>query len=83
MDGQLSIFDLPSMGGDSKIVRSHKLTAPLCYDCEFAIRRGAFRLCQKGGGGYRKIGKFSDCNLYHKGGDSSEKQKKSAWLIGR
>lgn len=37
---------------------------PLCYSCQNAMRRGRFRLCQKGNLGYRKIGEYIDCGDY-------------------
>lgn len=53
---QLSIFDIPSV-----FPTESQPDHPLCYDCQYAIRRGDFRLCQKGHKGYRRIGKFFDC----------------------
>lgn len=37
---------------------------PLCYSCEHGIRRGAFRLCRKGGKGYKRLGQYCECKLY-------------------
>lgn len=81
---QLSIFDvMPSAAegcGDSKTCASRKKPdRPLCYDCQYAIRRGDFRLCQKGHRGYRKIGKFFDCIDHETGRDSPEGGKKISW----
>lgn len=67
MKGQMNIFDLiakPSEGIPG-IDMSKYLNAPepLCYDCQFAIRRGPFRLCQKGRKGYRKTGQEVRCKI--------------------
>lgn len=62
MKGQLSLFDV----GDPDIQMDDYLNAPepLCYGCEYAVKRGAFRLCQKGGVGYKHLNSAVYCDKY-------------------
>ena len=67
---QLSIFDIPSV-----FPTASQPDHPLCYDCQYAVKRGEFRLCRKGWKGYRKIGKFFDCPDHETVGDCAEDGK--------
>lgn len=40
------------------------LPEPPCYTCEYAIKRGSFRLCRQGEEGYRRIGEWTNCRKY-------------------
>lgn len=67
---QLSIFDL--IPSESAQIAPDR---PLCYDCQYAVKRGDFRLCRKGWKGYRHIGKFFDCPDHETVGDCAEDGK--------
>ena len=78
---QLSIFDVMPFAAegrvDSKTCASRKKPDhPLCYDCQYAIRRGGFRLCRLGHRGYRTIGKFFGCEDYDQVCEDSGKDSK-------
>ena len=68
---QLSIFDV--------LPTASQPDHPLCYDCQYAVKRGDFRLCRKGHRGYRKIGYFFECIDHETGGYSPEGNKKISW----
>lgn len=37
---------------------------PKCYSCQYAIKRGPFRLCEAGHYGYLHIGQKVECDFY-------------------
>lgn len=62
MKGQMTLFDL--MTEEVELDKCINPPEPLCYSCDYAIRRGPFRLCQKGRKGYKKIGQEVSCKIY-------------------
>lgn len=69
MTGQMNIsdfLDTDNLYLYQKIILEECMKAPepLCASCQSAIKRGPFRLCQKGKKGYRHIGEEVTCRQY-------------------